>query len=498
MPSGLYLGFEYLDGYYGLFADDLLKPLDVQFYRTTVDNNYVFHWILPEQAYVPGLKKLIYELQIDTVDTFNSTDLQTFGLNIQSTLLVSDTQADVFSSATVGSTALSMVANTFVGKVVEITSGTGIGQLRRILSNTSTTLTVEFDWSTDPDGSSEFRVYESNVANFQNGNVAKGYQVVVPSRTANPDQGYFARVRTLATTVPASEYSAVIQFSLLGRFDLVAAENMVNNLPDYHVYNKDVIKLPEAQRNTLVWKLMLMYGKEFDRGTLLKELVKTDNYLTLTRDELLFYNFGTYFDFIKPTDMQYVDYRRCLQQLVDASMEGSTEEALIDVIQSLTGVGPTIDTIRDILDFFLVTIRERFACTGSTNTYILTESASFITSSLMVVRQGATTDVLLTPQVDFFPDESLPGFTTIISYPSGNTLTAFYDIDSPGPAVFDSNDIYAESAGFPPTCWDRRTAAFGLRVAVNNPAEFTLDTGLLERLARLILPAHVKVLFTYP
>lgn len=494
----LYLGFEYLDGYYGVDNSTLLVPQDVQYYRTTTDNVYVIHWEFTEESYVPGLEKFTYELQLDTVDTFDSPNLEIFGLNVVDTILVTSTTATTFSSNTIGSSSLTLASNQVAGKVVQITSGTGSGQLRRILSNTSDTLTTEFSWSTVPDGTSVFFVYQSNVQNFQNGNEAKGYEIIVPSRALNSGVQLFTRVRTLGSTIAVTNFSETKVVQLLDRFDLVEAENLINNLPDYHIYNKNVLKLPEADRNTLLWKIMVMYGKEIDRALLLKELVKTDNYLTFTRDENLFANFGSFFNFIKPTSMQFVDYRRCLQAMVEASLEGSTDAAINRIVRCFTGVHPTIKTVRDVADFFLTTILEQFSTTGTTNTYQFTENDSFVPGTLMVVRDSATSHALLTPIQDYTEKVSLPGFTTSITDPSGVTLSAFYDISEPSPAVFDPLDIYDESDGFPPTIWDSRTEAYGVVIEVQNPALFTLDQALITKLVNLVLPAHIKSFITFP
>lgn len=441
MSNNEYLDFEYIDGFYGGAAvGGVLIPQDLQYYRTTIDNIFVFHWDFLQEAYVPGLKGLLYELQIDTVNTFDSVNLQKFSLATIQTSLIATTTANIFSTTTIGRSSLSLTPNLYAGMSIQITGGTGTGQLRRVLSNTATTFTVEFPWTTTPDGTSTFIVFKSNVQNFQNGNEAKGFQIQVPTRLTNGGQTWYAQVRTLSTTVPVSEFSIPIAFVLIDRFDLTEAENLINDLADYHVYNKDVVKLPENQRNTLLWKIMLMYGKEFDRTLLLKELVRQDNYLTFTRDENLYNNWGIYFNFIKPSTMQFVDYRRCLQSMIDASLHGSTNEAIMTIARCFTGVGPLIETIRDIADFFLTTIMEQFTTSGTTNVYLLTQYSSFLTNTLILFRDGPSTHTLLAPNVDYFAYEDLPGFTTLVTDPAGDTLTAFYEISEPEPLLFDSSD----------------------------------------------------------
>lgn len=51
------------------------------------------------------------------------------------------------------------VVNAYADMYVEITSGTGSGQIRKILSNTDEVLTVEKDWITNPDITSVYKIY---------------------------------------------------------------------------------------------------------------------------------------------------------------------------------------------------------------------------------------------------------------------------------------------------------------------------------------------------
>ncbi len=71
--------------------------------------------------------------------------------------------ADITSSTTIGSSSQSYIPNSFASLVVEITSGTGAGQTRNIISNTATTFTVYPAWDTTPDSTSDFRVSPSKL-----------------------------------------------------------------------------------------------------------------------------------------------------------------------------------------------------------------------------------------------------------------------------------------------------------------------------------------------
>lgn len=66
--------------------------------------------------------------------------------------------ADIFSSTTIGTSSLSMAVNAHADRLALITAGTGRGQVRRIRSNTATTLALYQPWTASPDGTSKFKV----------------------------------------------------------------------------------------------------------------------------------------------------------------------------------------------------------------------------------------------------------------------------------------------------------------------------------------------------
>lgn len=68
------------------------------------------------------------------------------------------TDATAFSSTTIGDSTNTYIPNDFVGTMVEITSGTGSGQTRRVVSNDGTTLTVYPAWATAPDSTSDYMI----------------------------------------------------------------------------------------------------------------------------------------------------------------------------------------------------------------------------------------------------------------------------------------------------------------------------------------------------
>lgn len=70
-------------------------------------------------------------------------------------------------SATASTLTLSTAAwttNAYTGQIVEITGGTGVGQIRPIASNTATALTLGHNWVTTPDTTSTFEIRRQGIA----------------------------------------------------------------------------------------------------------------------------------------------------------------------------------------------------------------------------------------------------------------------------------------------------------------------------------------------
>ncbi len=61
---------------------------------------------------------------------------------------------------TLTDTAKAWTASAHVNKVVKITGGTGAGQTRIITANTATQLTVDSNWTTNPDATSTYQILE--------------------------------------------------------------------------------------------------------------------------------------------------------------------------------------------------------------------------------------------------------------------------------------------------------------------------------------------------
>jgi len=95
--------------------------------------------------------------------------------------LLPEAAATVFSTTTVGNTALELIVNQYQSAIVRITRGTGAGQEYAILGNTATTVTIGVPWLTEPDSTSFFVIAENSWSAGVSGSVSP-IAVDVPER----------------------------------------------------------------------------------------------------------------------------------------------------------------------------------------------------------------------------------------------------------------------------------------------------------------------------
>lgn len=271
---------------------------------------------------------------------------------------------------------------------------------------------------------------------YQNGNVRKGFAVPVAGRIENVEQIWYARVRTHTPSF-ISDWSVTLIWTIPKKVQQQYAENLMESLPDAHVYGKGDLLKPVNERNSNLYVVENMYGNQLDLVFYENFLTQTDNYVDLCRDEFLEQNFGVLFKFPKPNTLQFVDYRWILMNLFLASLVGSTNEAIILTVQSFTGVPPAITNVRDEDDFFLDTVLDNPIVPVGPQSIFHT-SYPYIDSSLVV--EDITTG-LLVPSSDYTTDGAQATWT--MNVPTTDTLQAMFNINNingngPFPVVFDS------------------------------------------------------------
>lgn len=94
------------------------------------------------------------------------------------------TDATAVSSNTIGDSGAAYLPNEFVGQIVEITSGTGVGQTRKIVSNTTTTFTVTPNWTVTPDTTSDYEVVAEQLYGASNSVTSIGITDTDPLNTS--------------------------------------------------------------------------------------------------------------------------------------------------------------------------------------------------------------------------------------------------------------------------------------------------------------------------
>lgn len=307
-----------------------------------------------------------------------------------------------------------------------------------ILSTLDFELQIDFDSSFSTPNLQTFT--SANVIDFQNGDVRKGFAVTMFPRLDKTEQTAFARVRAFdPSTSSFSGYSLILQFTILEKFQVEEAENIINNLPDRHVYNKEDVLRPVSERNTLLYQFAEMYGSEIDQTKLETILTSTNITIDLCRDEQLFDNFGTLFNYTKPQDQEFVEYRECIRALIDGSLVGGTLDAIQRVIRCFTGISPIVQNIRDRADFFLSTLSETPPETPNGVITVFSTSFDYEVGSLQVLKNG----LVQTIGVDFVENHATPGFDMTIAPLGGDLLEVLFDLvgpDDPNPVLFDLSD----------------------------------------------------------
>ena len=107
--------------------------------------------------------------------------------------------ATTFTSTTIGDSSLSMPINGYVGDMVEIYGGTGNRQVRSVVSNTATVLTINPAFTTTPDATSDFRIIRnlpqpvySNVKDIKD----NGNRLIVGNNNTDDTGGAFEFTET--------------------------------------------------------------------------------------------------------------------------------------------------------------------------------------------------------------------------------------------------------------------------------------------------------------
>jgi len=360
----------YFYGYgYGYFAFPIL--LNINSYPSEDQNIYVFQWTVPFVPECPDPKLLEFELQLDTVNTFDSSGL----------IVV-----------------------------------TNIG---------------------DP------QLYY-----MQQGDVTMAYEIELPERLENEEKIWYWKVRIK----PDGPWTTIQEMLRPMKFKNLFAEDRLTELPSSDVYNKEILKIDFIDRlkeeNLVYWtnvfRILNVFGEDYDKRQLELVLQMNDNCLLQCRDSSLYNNFGSILNFEKPAGMQNAEYKAILMKAFEAAMIGSTYAAIKKIVKIFTAVDP---------DFFLIRDDPEF---------VIGDSSIIIDN--------------ITPPPAKMLDDTNP------LYPYINNI-----YDSGYPMMIQNRAVI----------WSKHEYAFGVIIGIYNPYNLTLNTTVIEYFIRIFMPSHVRYYIEY-
>lgn len=146
--------------------------------------------------------------------------------------LVPETPAAGFSLTTIGNPILELTVNKYATSIVRITRGTGAGQERAIVSNTTSVLTIAPNWSTQPDATSFFVVCE-NAWRFGAEGSTSPIAIDIPERMG---AGVHVSARAANVADEEADYGlSPLTRWVIGQSGTLAADSAVPSAPTFGI-----------------------------------------------------------------------------------------------------------------------------------------------------------------------------------------------------------------------------------------------------------------------
>jgi len=520
-------------------------PIELDFYRTDVDNSYVFHWTFQQAFMNPVIAAFDYELQLDTDSSFSSPNLATH----ETTTITSVIPAGPPYILTLPVTAqrvLIVHSNSVV--FAQVTGTPAAGEYS--VNLTTSVLTFNAADATVPVAIIFVEATSDDVTQFQRGCTVKGFAVTVPTRAESAEIDFYARVR-IKNGMTYSGWSDTLSVSTIEDVKREAADRYLNALPDRNVYPVDEALIPIADRTSNISAIDETYAQESDLFYLEKEHTIRDPRPERVRDNRIFDVHGNLYRFPKPNSMEFVQYRKILKNMRAAVLVGGSYEALQLIGLAFTGVESSITAFSDLIDFItageiaesgtipvgapyeitltalprnvpvipgytfvdtapsasgefdvdfstgIITFHSTDAGAAVTITYA---AASTIHTHLkevvdsLSVPGGAPYEVTLSAIPRSVP--TIPGYSFTFGTPGVGEFAMDF---STGKLTFHSSAAgasitatYISSTTTQPVVFSRLEAGFSVKITLNNPANCSIDTALVSFLIEQIIPAHVN------
>ena len=283
---------------------------------------------------------------------------------------------------------------------------------------------------------------------MQQGDITMAYEVLLPDRTEDEEKTWYWKVRIK----PDGPWTAIQTMVRPMKFKNLFAEENLAALPSSDVYDKEILKIDLADReneeNLVLWtnvfRILNVYGEDYDKRQLELISIMNDNIISQCRDSVLYDNFGSVIGFERPNGMTNTEYKTIVMKAFAAAMNGSTYSAIKEMVKIFTAVDPDFLLIRDNTEF------------------VIGDSSMIIDNS--------------SPPPTMILDTTHPLYLYI-----NNIYDDAYPIMSQDRAVL----------------WSKFEYAFGIIIQVHNPYALTLNTAAIEYFIKLFMPAHIKYYIEY-
>lgn len=231
-----------------------------------------------------------------------------------------------------------------------INNNTMSATILEAVSPTATIGTVEIKFIPTSPTINNFYLYTPapvTLINFEPGNFTKSFEIDFSSKSEGVDRLIKYRTRVVGDGFETN-WGNVGILDIPQDRHLESTERMFGNLPDTHIYNKDLLKVTATLRTGYnVYGVIDTYGNEFGDMYYQSQRAKDDYFMKYSRDVDFDSKFGSLFDSIKTVNFQFADYRNIIENMSIASTEGSTLAAIKLMCNVFTGTDPVIALIRD-------------------------------------------------------------------------------------------------------------------------------------------------------
>jgi len=175
---------------------------------------------------------------------------------------------------------------------------------------------------------------DSRLSGFQNGQVGKGFEVLLPKRSSE-DVTWYWRVR-INSGAFQSGWSQIQNFMVPAIQSISRTNEIFARLADENSYDKD-------SNSSNVYKKLLQFGRELDLLQLEKERTISDLFIDTARDTALTNNFSRYLELSRVATEQASHHRWKTHRLWKTFINyPGTEQGMLDAVKAFVAEEPTI------------------------------------------------------------------------------------------------------------------------------------------------------------